>query len=125
MDFFGLENTDEILDMTEEDMNLLTESLIELECIPVSLQEKSVFLLDKNARIKKAGSRASVLAARSANDPMYIELAKLNKKRLILKKKIEMKYKNTARAAIKQLLKDGQVRKADIMVAKAQRAIGE
>lgn len=125
MDFFGLENTDEILDMTEEDMNLLTESLIELECIPVSLQEKSVFLLDKNARIKKAGSRASVLAARSANDPMYVELAKLNKKRLILKKKIEMKYKNTARAAIKQLLKDGQVRKADIMVAKAQRAIGE
>ena len=125
MDFFGLENTDEILDMTEEDMNLLTESLIELECIPVSLQEKSVFLLDKNARIKKAGSRASVLAARSANDPMYVELAKLNKKRLILKKKIEMKYKNTARAAMKQLLKDGQVRKADIMVAKAQRAIGE
>lgn len=125
MDFFGLENTDEILDMTEEDMNLLTESLIELECIPVSLQEKSVFLLDKNARLKKAGSRASVLAARSANDPMYVELAKLNKKRLILKKKIEMKYKNTARAAMKQLLKDGQVRKADIMVAKAQRAIGE
>ena len=125
MDFFGLENTDEILDMTEEDMNLLTESLIELECIPVSLQEKSVFLLDKNARLKKAGSRASVLAARSANDPMYVELAKLNKKRLILKKKIEMKYKNTARAAMKQLLKDWQVRKADIMVAKAQRAIGE
>ena len=125
MDFFGLENTDEILDMTEEDMNLLTESLIELECIPVSLQEKSVFLLDKNARLKKAGSRASVLAARSANDPMYVELAKLNKKRLILKKKIEVKYKNTARAAMKQLLKDGQVRKADIMVAKAQRAIGE
>jgi hypothetical protein len=125
MDFFGLENTDEILDMTEEDLNLLTESLIELECIPVSLQEKSVFLLDKNARLKKAGSRASVLAARSANDPLYTELSKLNKKRLILKKKIEMKYKNTARAAMKQLLKDGQVRKADIMVAKAQRAIDE
>lgn len=125
MDFFGLENTDEIVDMTDEDLALLTESLIELECIPVALEEKAIFLLDKQARLKKAGSRASVLAARSANDPLYNELAKLNKKRLILKKKIEKKYQNTARKAMKELLKDGQVRKADITVNKALRAIGE
>jgi hypothetical protein len=125
MDFFNLEEEVNEVELTDEDIALLSESMAELELLPVPLQEKSMFLLDKNARVKKAGSRATILAAKSANDPLYLELAKLNKKRMILKKKLEKKYQNTARKAMKEVLRDGQVRKADIMVDRARNAIGQ
>ena len=125
MDFFNLEEEVNEVELTDEDIALLSESMAELELLPVPLQEKSMFLLDKNARVKKAGSRATILAAKSANDPLYVELAKLNKKRMILKKKLEKKYQNTARKAMKEVLRDGQVRKADIMVDRARNAIGQ
>ena len=125
MDFFNLEEEVNEVELTDEDIALLSESMAELELLPVPLQEKSMFLLDKNARVKKAGSRATILAAKSAKDPLYLELAKLNKKRMILKKKLEKKYQNTARKAMKEVLRDGQVRKADIMVDRARNAIGQ
>lgn len=125
MDFFNLEEEVNEVELTDEDIALLSESMAELELLPVPLQEKSMFLLDKNARVKKAGSRATILAAKSAKDPLYLELAKLNKKRMILKKKLEKKYQDTARKAMKEVLRDGQVRKADIMVDRARNAIGQ
>lgn len=66
------------------------------------LNEKNVVKLDKMTMKKKIMTRATLAAAKSANDPLYTKYVFHTKKRKMYRRAIQEKYASKARAVVKQ-----------------------
>lgn len=68
--------------------------------------KNSLVRVTKKTKLDRVTSQASFVIARELDDPLYKQLAIVNKKRRMLKAKIDQKYKTKAKVRVRELMKN-------------------
>ncbi len=74
--------------------------------------------VDKNTKVKRVTAAAAFVIAREADDPLYKKLAVINKKRAELKKAIEKKYSQKAKARAREIMSGRNLKTGQDMPSK-------
>jgi len=76
--------------LTNEEFNVLEAT----DAFHHKLNEANVIRLDAQTARKRRLRQATLMAAREANDPLYIKYQKASKRRRALRKQIQIKYES-------------------------------
>jgi hypothetical protein len=95
-----LDNSAE-LQILSESINEQAEMLLAEAFVP-----KTIMKFSRQTRLQQLEGQASIAIAKERKDPLYTQYDKHNKLRMMLKKKIERKYRSNALSKAKESLKN-------------------